>query len=162
MRPTAGDVTTCPCTYSQTPIPMTALDRDPVPQTQGDRDRTTGRGDVARPYAMPHHIVSAASRGTGFEFLMSEFHDNPRRTPSQSPPPPLSNAERRVARRGRRRRGHHVHPPPPSPVLHSAPHILFECPLVSEFRSHILSGQYCTISFLDFQRSGVSRPLFTT
>ena len=38
FRPTAGDVTTCPCTYTQTPIPMTELDRDgdPLPKAEGD------------------------------------------------------------------------------------------------------------------------------
>ena len=153
MRPTAGDVTTCPCTYSCTPIPMTELDRDgdPLPRAEGDRDRTRGCGGVARPYAMPHRIVSAANRGEGFESLMSEFRDNPRRTPSRSPPP-LNNIECQVAHRGhRRRRRGHVSSPPPSPVLHSAPHILFDCPLVSEFRSHILKDSTVQYLFWTFK-----------
>jgi len=142
FRPTAGDVTTCPCTYTQTPIPMTELDRDgdPLPKAEGDQDRTRGRTRDARPYAMPLPNVSAASRGEGFEALLAEMHDNPQRTPSHSPPPlsPLQRLQHRACR-GLRRRGHgEVQTSPLDPVLHSAPHILFDCPLVSEFRSRIL------------------------
>jgi len=44
MRPTSGDTITCPCTYSQTPIPMTNLDRDgnPRPKDEATRDRSKG------------------------------------------------------------------------------------------------------------------------
>ena len=132
---------------------MTELDRDgdPLPKAEGDRDRFRGRGDAARPYATPRPIVSAASRGAGFEFLMNEFRDNPRRTPSHSPPPPSARRKKRERRRTRiglpRRpshdRRHHrardelaLRPD----VLHSAPHILTTCPLVSVFRDRILQG----------------------
>ena len=132
---------------------MTELDRDgdPLPKAEGDRDRTRGRGGVARPYATPHHVVSAASRGVGFEALIAEFRDNPRRTPSHSPPPPSASRKRRA----RRRVLHGLPPRPPHDrrqhrvrderalrpvVLHSAPHILDSCPLVSTFRNRILQG----------------------
>ena len=38
MRPTASDATTCPCTYTQTPIPMSELDQNgnPQPKVEGD------------------------------------------------------------------------------------------------------------------------------
>jgi len=132
---------------------MAELDRDgdPLPKAEGDRDRTRGRGGGARPYATPHRIVSAANRGAGFEFLMSEFRDNPRRTPSHSPPPPSASRRRRARRRELRglhprpthdRRHHRMrdeHALRPD-VLHSAPHILESCPLVSIFRDRILQG----------------------
>ena len=38
FRPTAGDVTTCPCSFTQTPLPMAELDddSDPQPKAKGD------------------------------------------------------------------------------------------------------------------------------
>jgi len=38
FHPTAGNVTTCPCTFTQTPIPMIKLDQnsDPQPKAEGD------------------------------------------------------------------------------------------------------------------------------
>jgi len=134
MRPTSGDVTTCPCTYTQIPIPMTDLDRDgePRPKAEGTRDRFKGRSSVARPYATPRPVASIASRGEGFEALMAEQHDNPRITPSRSPSPVRGSARLRAARYGGRRRVHRraAHPPAETVVLHSAPHILSDCPLV--------------------------------
>jgi len=75
MRPNSGDTITCPCTYSQTPLPMAELDRDsnPGPKTWVPRDQFRGRRSVARPYATPHSIVSIAPRGDGFEALMAEL-----------------------------------------------------------------------------------------
>ena len=63
MRPTSGDTITCPCTYLQTPIPMTELDRDgnPWPKAEATRDRPRGRSSVARPYAAPRSLVSIAN-----------------------------------------------------------------------------------------------------
>jgi len=158
MRPTAGDVTTCPCTYSHTPIPMTELDRDgdPLSKAGGDRDQSRGRSRVAQPYATPLQRVSAAPRGEGFEALLAEMHDNPRRTPSHSPPPlsPLQRLQRR-RRRGLRRQGcGEVQTSPLAPVLHSAPHILFDCPLVSEFRSRILKDS--TVRYLFWSVKGAA------
>jgi len=151
MRPTSGDVTTCPCTYSQTPIPMIELDGDGDPQlkAKGDQDQFRGQPGVARPYAMPLPIVSTTNHG--FVDLMAEFRDNPCRTPSHSPPPASSSSRRRK----RAHRRHSLPPPPPldrrhhrirderalhPDVLHSAPHILDSCPLVSIFRDRILQG----------------------
>jgi len=89
MRPNAGDVTTCPCTFTQTPIPMIELDHNgyPPPKVEVTRDWDRGRPVVTQPSAMPPQDVSAATQGTGFESLMAELRDNPRRTPSHSPPP---------------------------------------------------------------------------
>ena len=60
MRPTSGDTITCPCTYSQTPLPMSELDRDGNPQSKAEatRDRPRGQLSVARPYATPRSLVS--------------------------------------------------------------------------------------------------------
>ena len=78
---------------------MTELDRDgdPLPKAEGDRDQSRGRLRVAWPHALPLQDVSAAPCGEGFEFLMAELRDNPRRTPSHSPPPltPLQRLHRR-------------------------------------------------------------------
>ena len=158
MRPTAGDVTTCPCTYTQTPIPMAQLDRDgnPLPKSEGDRDRTRGRPRVAWPHATPLQNVSAAACGEGFEFLMAEMRDNPRRTPFHTPPPltPLQCLQCRH-RRGLRRQGRgKAQTSPLDPVLHSAPHILFDCPLVSEFRSCILKDN--TVHYLFWTVKGAA------
>jgi len=142
MRPTSGDTIICPCMYSQTPIPMTELDRDGYPRLKAEviRDRPRGRSSVARPYATPRSLVSIANRGEGFEALMAEQHANPRATPSCSPSPTRGSARLRAARYGGRRRVHRraAHPRPADPVLHSAPHILSDCPLVSIFRDRIL------------------------
>ena len=84
MRPTSGDTIICPCTHSQTPIPMTELDRDgnPQPKAEATRDRSRGRASIARPYATPRSLVSIANWGVGFEALMAEQHANPHLTPS--------------------------------------------------------------------------------
>ena len=60
---------------------------------------------------------------------MAEFRDNPRHTPSRSPTPMLA---------GRRRP--RVPHPPPIHILHSAPHVLFDCPLLSVFRDRLIKG----------------------
>ena len=129
FRPTAGDVTTCPCSFSQTPLPMVELDddSDPRPKAEGNRDLLRGRQGDARPYAVPPQSVSAPP--ADFESLMAEFADNPRSTPSRSPTPILG---------GRRR----PRPPraPPNLILHSAPHIIFDCPLLSTFRDNLIRG----------------------
>ena len=60
---------------------------------------------------------------------MAEFIDNPRCTPSRSPTPIIA---------GRRR------PRPTRPLstltLHSAPHVIFDCPLLSVFRDRLIRG----------------------
>ena len=78
-------------------------------------------------------------------------------TPSHSPPPNHALL-RRKARKGRRRRDR-THSPPPAPVLHSAPHILFDCPLVSEFRSCILKDSTVRYPFWSV-KGAVSLALF--
>ena len=127
FRPTAGDVTTCPCSFSQTPLPMAELDDNgnPRPKAEGDRDLLRGRQVVARPHAVPSPGVSAPH--ADFESLMAEFVDNPHRTPSRSPTPIPA---------GRRR----PRPPcpPPTLTLHSAPHVIFDCPLLSTFRERLI------------------------
>ena len=144
MRPTSGDTITCPCTYSQTPIPMTELDRNgnPRPKAEATQDRSRGRLSVAWPYAMPRSLVSIANRGAGFEALMAEQHANPRLTPSRSPSPTQGSARPPAAHYGgpqhTLRRMAHPRPQQDAHVLHSAPHILSDCPLVSIFRSRIL------------------------
>jgi len=87
MRPTSGDTITCPCTFSQTPILMTELDRDgnPWPKAEATQDRPRGRASIMQPYATPRSLVSIANRGAGFEALMAEQHANPHLTPSRSP-----------------------------------------------------------------------------
>jgi len=143
MRPTSGDTIICPCTYSQTPIPMTELDRDGNPQSKAEatRDRPKGQLSVARPYATPRSIVSIANRGAGFEALMAEQHANPRLTPSRSPSPARGSARPPAARYGGPRHAQRrmAHPRQwDTHVLHSAPHILSNCPLVSIFRTRLL------------------------
>ena len=132
FRPTAGDVTTCPCSFTQTPLPMAELDDDgdPWPKAGGDRDLLRGRPAVMRPHAVSPLDVSAPP--ADFESLMAEFHDNPRRTPSCSPTPMLAG----------RRRPHapHVPRPPINHILHSAPHVIFDCPLLSVFRDRLIRG----------------------
>jgi len=118
MCPTASDVTTCPCTYTQTPIPMIKLDRNgnPLLKAEGDRDRTRGRTADARPYATPPQVVSTTNHGFGN--LMAEFRDNPRRTPSHSPPRPRGRVGgRRRFGNGHRRvdRARVAGAPPPPP-----------------------------------------------
>ena len=94
MRPTSGDTIICPCTYSQSPLPMTKLDRDgnPRPQTKATQDWLGGRLSIARPYAMPCSIVSIPNQGASFEALLAEQHANPHATPSHSPSPAQGSA----------------------------------------------------------------------
>ena len=127
--PTAGDVTTCPCSFSQIPLPMVELDddSDPWPKAEGDRDSLRGRPVVARPYAVPLPDVSAPH--VDFESLMAEFKDNPHCTPSRSPTPILAG----------RCCSHPARPPFPL-VLHSAPHVIFDCPLLATFRDRLIRG----------------------
>jgi len=89
MHPNSGDTIICPCTYLQTPLPMTKLDRDgnPRPKAWVPRDRFRGQQTIAWPYAMPHSIVSIASCGEGFKALMAEQHANPHSTPLCTPSP---------------------------------------------------------------------------
>jgi len=143
MRPTSGDNIICPCTYSQTPLPMTELDHDgdPWPQAEVTRDRPRGRSSVVRPYATLYSPISITHRGAGFEALMAEQHANPRSTPSRSPSPNQGSARLWAARYGGCRRAHRrhaAHPRHEGHVLHSAPHILSDCPLVSIFRDRLL------------------------
>ena len=111
--PTAGDITTCLCSFSQTPLPMAELDNDGDPwlKAKGDRDSLRGCPAVVWPDAVPLHGVSAPP--TDFESLMAEFMDNPCRTPSHSPTPMLA--------------GHHrPRPPPPHPTsFYILPHISY-------------------------------------
>jgi len=154
MHPTSGDVTTCPCTFTQTPIPMIELDWDGDPQLkdEGDREWPRGRSTVARPHTMPRQTVSIANHG--IVDLMAEHLDPRQRTPT--PPPPPYNTLRRP-QRGRRRCGPQTAAsPPPAPVLHSAPHIIdsrspYPCPLVSEFRSCILMDSTIRYLFWTFK-----------
>jgi len=122
---------------------MTELDCDgyPRPKTEATRDRPRGRKSVAQPYATPRSLVSITNRGAGFEALMAEQHANPRLTPSRSPSPARGSARLPAAHYGGHRRVQRrmAHPQPrDTPVLHSAPHILSDCPLVSIFRSQLL------------------------
>jgi len=142
MRPMSGDTITCPCTYSQIPLPMTELDHDsnPWPKAKATRDRLRGRMSIAWPYATPCSLISIANWGAGFEALMAEQHANPHLTPSHSPSPARGSARLRAACYGGRRRAHQrtAHPRADGSVLHSAPHILSDCPLVSIFRDRLL------------------------
>jgi len=143
MRPNSGDTTTCPCTYSQTPLPMSELDCDGNPGLKAwvPRDWPRGRGSIVRPYATPRSIVSIAPRSDSFEALMAEQHANPHSTPSHSPSPVQGSACPRAARYGGQRRViRHAAHPPAEIVLHSAPHILSDCPLVSIFCDCLLMG----------------------
>ena len=139
MRPTAGDVTTCPCTYTQTPILMTKWDRNghPQPKAGGTQDQYRGQLSITWPYATPHPVVSITNCSEGFEFLMAEHQDNPCITPSRSPSPTQGRAALTAACYGSQQRVQRrmAHPPP---ILHSALHILSDCPLVSIFHDHIL------------------------
>jgi len=143
MCPTSGDTIICPCTYLTTPLLMTELDRDGNLRLKAEvtQDRNKGRSSVARPYATPRSIVSIANRGEGFEALMAEQHAHPRTTPSRSPSPVRGSARLPAARYSGQcrivQRMAHPHQPDTT-VLHSAPHILSDCPLVSIFRSCIL------------------------
>jgi len=91
---------------------------------------------------VPCSLVSIANRGAGFEALMAEQHTNPHLTPSRSPPPARGSARPPAACYGgprhTQRRMAHPQQQPDTHVLHSAPHILLDCPLVSIFRSRIL------------------------
>ena len=143
MRPMSSDTIICPCTYSLTPIPMTKLDRDGNPQSKAEvtQDQPKGRLSIARPYATPRSIVSIANRGAGFEALMAEQHANPHLTPFRSPSPTRGSARPPAARYGGPRRSQRcmAHPPQrDTHILHSAMHILSDCPLVSIFCSCIL------------------------
>ena len=94
MRPNSGDTIICPCTYSQTPLLMSELDRDsnPGPKAWVPQDRFRGQPSAAQPYATPCSVVSIAPRGEGFKTLMAEQHANPRSTPSRSPSPARGSA----------------------------------------------------------------------
>jgi len=143
MRPNSGDTIICPCTYSTTPIPMTELDHDgnPGPKAWVSRDRLRGRSSAVQPYATPRSIISITPRGEGFEALMAEQHANPHSTPSHSPSPAQGSARLLAARySGPRRVSRHAAHPRPAVVLHSAPHILSDCPLVSIFCDRLLMG----------------------
>jgi len=104
MHPTSGDTIICPCTYLQTPIPMTELDCDRNPQLKAEatQDQFRGRQSAVWPYAVPRSIVSIATRGEGFEALMAEQHANPHATPSRSPSPVRGSARPRAAHCGGR------------------------------------------------------------
>ena len=123
---------------------MTELDHDGNPQSKAEatQDRPRGRLSVARPYAMPRSLVSFANWGAGFEALMAEQYANPRLTPSRTPSPARGSARLPAAHYGGPRRSQrcmaHPRQHPDPQVLHSAPHILSDCPLVSIFRSRIL------------------------
>ena len=80
---------------------------------------------VTQPHAVSPLDVSAPP--ADFESLMTEFHDNPRRTPSRSPTPMLAGC-----------RQPHVPHPPITHILHSAPHVIFDCPLLSVFRDRLI------------------------
>jgi len=142
MRPMSVDTIICPCTYSQTPLPMTELDHDgnPQPKAEVTQDWPRERLTVARAYTMPCSLVSIANRGAGFEALMAEQHANPCSTPSQSPSPVQGSACLQAACYSGHRHAHQraAHPQPGSSVLHSAPHILSDCPLVSIFHDRLL------------------------
>jgi len=73
---------------------------------------------------------------------MAEQHANPRLTPSRTPSPARGSARPPAARYGGPRRSQRrmAHPRQrlDPHVLHSASHILSDCPLVSIFRSRIL------------------------
>ena len=86
------------------------------------------------PYAVPPQGASAPP--ADFESLMAEFADNPRCTPSCSPTPMLA---------GRRRlRPPH---PPPNYTLHSTPHVIFDCPLLSVFHDRLICGMSAHMLF---------------
>ena len=94
-----------------------------------------------QPYATPRSVISVANQGEGFEALMAEQHANPQLTPSHSPSPTQGSARLPAARYSGQHciHRHMAHPrDPDASVLHSAPHILSDCPLVSIFRSCIL------------------------
>ena len=112
---------------------MLELDGDGDPRSKAgeDRDPPRGRPHVMRPPAVSHQDVSTLS--LDFEALMSD-----RRTPSHSPPPEPHRRRRRHNHAAARRRLSPSPHPPITPILHSAPHILSDCPLVSIFRDRIL------------------------
>jgi len=121
---------------------MTELDHDsnPGPKAWVPQDWFRGRKSVTRPYTMPCSIVSIAPCGEGFEALMAEQYANPHSTPSHSPSPVWGSACPQAARYSGRCcvTRHAAHPQPETPVLHSAPHILSDCPLVSIFHDRLL------------------------
>jgi len=75
MHPTSGDVTTCPCMFTQTPIPMIDLDQDgnPQPKAEGVREPPRGQSTVGQPHAALLQTISVANHG--FEDLMAEHLD---------------------------------------------------------------------------------------
>ena len=144
MCPTSRDTIICPCMYTQTPILMVELDCNGNPwlKAEATQDQFRGRTSDMWPYAPPHPVISVTSCGEGFEALMAEQHANPHLTPSCSPSPARGSARPQAARYSS---CHHImqhmaHPPLATPVLHSASHILSDCPLVSIFRDHLLKN----------------------
>jgi len=143
MCPSSGDTIICLCTYSQTPLPMTKLDRNGNPwlKAKATRDQPRGQLSIAQPYAMLHSLVSFANQGAGFEALLAEQYANPCTTPSHLPSPVQGSACLWAAHYSSRRHAHqHVAHPcsDDGQVLHSAPHILSDCPLVSIFCDRLL------------------------
>ena len=102
MHPTSRDTIICPCTYSQTPIPMTKLDHNGNPRLKAEatQDQFGGRLSIMQPYATLCSLVSIANRGEGFEALMAKQHANPHTTPSQSPSPARGSTCLQAARHG--------------------------------------------------------------
>jgi len=87
MQPTSGDVTTCPCTFTQTPIQMIELDQngDPQPKAGGDQEQPRGWSSAVQLYTVPLQTVTVANHG--FEDLMAEHLDPRHCTPTPSPLP---------------------------------------------------------------------------
>jgi len=73
MCPMSGDVTTCPCTYSQTPLQMSDLDQNgnPHPRVKGDQDQFRWRTGAMWPSTV---LTQDVSTDTQFEALMSGTH----------------------------------------------------------------------------------------
>jgi len=157
MHPTSGDVTTCPCTFTQTPIPMIELDQDgdPQPKAEGVHESPREWSTVAQPHAALLRTISVANHR--FEDLMAEHLDPQHHTPTPSPPP---YSTLHCAQWGHCCRGPQpTDLPPPVPILHSASHIInshspYLCLLVSKFHSCILMDS--TINYLFWSFKGTA------